>query len=67
MKVVVDTAVLSRGTLTLGCKIIGPGGTWVRFTVVTVPDHLMTYRLRSELLECFDQADEREPDAPTLF
>jgi len=67
LEVTVDSVSLENGILRLGCVVRGPKRSWVRFTVVSVPGDLLTYRLRQDLLESFDQADERTPDTMPLF
>jgi len=66
MKITVDSASVSSGSLHLGCLITGPEGSWVRFVQAEVPLRLLPLELATLLVQEWvmdDQAAE-ESTAP---
>lgn len=66
MKITVDSASVSSGSLHLGCVVSGPEGAWIRFVQAEVPLRLLPLELATLLVQEWvmdDQAAE-ESTAP---
>jgi len=66
MKITVDSASVSSGSLHLGCVVTGPEGSWVRFVQEEVHLRLLPLELATLLVQewVMDSDVERENDEP---
>jgi len=66
MKITVDQATVSSGSLHLGCVVTGPEGSWVRFIQAEVPLRLLPLELATLLVQewVMDSDVERENEEP---
>ena len=62
MKITVDSAAVSSGSLHLGCVITGPEGRWMKFVQAEVPLRLLPLELATLLVQewVMDSDVERE-------
>lgn len=66
MKITVDSAAVSSGSLHLGCVVTGPEGAWLKFVQAEVPLRLLPLELATLLVQewVMDSDVERETEEP---
>ena len=66
MKITVDSAAVSSGSLHLGCVVTGPEKSWVRFVKAEIPLRLLPLELATLLVQewVMDGQAEAENEEP---